>query len=252
MIFKRAVAKLRAQDWTAITIELVIVTVGVLIALAAQQWAEDRSWNQKVEATRAALRFELAEHYDYAVEYRVISPCLLGQIHRLRDRVLASGSTLDSAPLYSEDDGSHYVLRMPGKTYPEDAWDDALSEGTIRSFDPALRRQLAGHYAQFPEMQAMIAENNAAEPAFVALSHRLPLDAAVRYMVIRDLERMRGRVEYLDTLQGQLIENIEKAGMLPSPENAETLTKRYGTYKFCKAHGLPMRSFKDAMKSVPN
>jgi hypothetical protein len=37
MILKRAVAKLRAQNWVAITIELVIVTVGVLIALAAQQ-----------------------------------------------------------------------------------------------------------------------------------------------------------------------------------------------------------------------
>ena len=36
MIFKRAVAKLRAQDWVAISIELVIATVGVIIALAAK------------------------------------------------------------------------------------------------------------------------------------------------------------------------------------------------------------------------
>ena len=40
MIFKRTVAKLRAQNWFAIAIELAIVTLGVLIALAAQQWAE--------------------------------------------------------------------------------------------------------------------------------------------------------------------------------------------------------------------
>ncbi|MCL6699508.1 hypothetical protein LZ496_12025 [Sphingomonas sp. NSE70-1] len=252
MIFKRAVAKLRAQDWTAIAIELVIVTVGVLIALAAQQWAEDRSWNDKVEATRTALRFELAEHYDYAVEYRVIYPCLQAQIYRLRDRVLASGSTLDPAPLYSEEDGSHYVFRMPGKNYPTDAWEAAVSDGTIRSFDPALRRQLAGHYTQLPEMAAMLAEVEANEPAFVALAHRLPLDPAVRYSIIKDIERVRGRFEYLDMVHGQLIENIEKAGMLPTPENAERVTKRYGTYRFCKAHGLPMRSFKDAMQAVPN
>ncbi|MCF2514840.1 hypothetical protein LVY65_07155 [Sphingomonas sp. G124] len=252
MIFKRAVAKLRAQDWVAIAIELVIVTAGVLLALAAQQWAEDRSWDRNVEATRSALRAELAEHYDYAVEYRVIYPCLQAQISRLRDRVLASGSTLDPAPVFSEDYDLHYVLRLPGKIYPADAWEAAVSDGTIRSFDPTLRRQLAGHYALLPEMAEMNAENNAVEPAFVALAHRLPLDPGVRYAIIKDIERIRGRLEYLDMIQGNVIDNIKKAGMLPAPENAERLTKRYGSYKFCKAHGLPMRSFKDAMQAVPN
>lgn len=186
MIFKRAVAKLRAQDWVAILIELLIVTVGVLLALAAQQWAEDRSWSSKVEATRSVLRAELAEHYHYAVEFRVDYPCLQAQIHQLRDRVLASNSTLDPAPLF-EEDGAHYVLRIPIKIYPADAWEAAVSDGTIRSFDPALRRTLAGHYAQLPEMADINGENNAAEPAFVALTHPLPLDPTVRYAIIKTL-----------------------------------------------------------------
>lgn len=80
MIFKRAVAKLRAQDWVAITIELVIVTVGVIIALAAQQWAEKRDWSNTVATDKAALRDELGEHYGYAVEFRVVYPCLQAQL----------------------------------------------------------------------------------------------------------------------------------------------------------------------------
>ena len=94
MIFKRAVAKLRAQDWMAIAIELMIVTLGVLIALAAQQWAEERSWSRKVSSDRAALRDELGEHYGYAVEYRVVYPCLQAQVDRLRDRVRSSAEGL--------------------------------------------------------------------------------------------------------------------------------------------------------------
>ena len=74
----------------------------------------------------------------------------------------------------------------------------------------------------------------------------------VRHSIIKDLERMRGRLEYLDGLNGQLTENIQKAGMTPPSDTAQALTKRYGTYKFCKAHGLPVRSFKDAMQAVPN
>lgn len=252
MIFKRAVAKLRAQDWVAITIELAIVTLGVLIALAAQQWAEGRSWKEKVNATRAALGAELAEHYGYAVEYRVVYPCLQAQIDTLRDRVLGSGSMLNAAPLFSEDDGSEYVLRLPSKIYPTDAWEAAVNDGTIRSFEPSLRRQLAGHYGQLPEMTELQSANNAAEPGLVALTRRLPLDPSVRYLIIKEIEQVRGHLQYLDLLNGQLIENVEKAGMLPPAHAAQAVTERYGTYRFCKAHNLPMRPFREAMQAVAN
>jgi hypothetical protein len=42
MIFKRAVARLRAQDWVAIAIELAIVIVGVLIATQVANWNVER------------------------------------------------------------------------------------------------------------------------------------------------------------------------------------------------------------------
>lgn len=239
------------HGWNAVGWELAIVTLGVIIALAAQQWAGGLDWSGKVGATRKALRAELQEHYGWAVEYRVVYPCLTVQINRLKDRVLASGSTIDPAPLF-EEGVARYVIRLPSKDYPADSWEAAVSDGTIRSFDPALRRRLAGHYVQLLQLREIIWENNAAEPSLVALTHPLPLDPGVRYAIVKDLERMRGRLEYLDDLNGQLIENIQKAGMLPSPETARAVTERYGTFKFCKAHGLPLRPFKDAMQAVPN
>lgn len=42
MIFKRAVANLRAQNWAAITIELVIVIVGVFVGIMAANWNQER------------------------------------------------------------------------------------------------------------------------------------------------------------------------------------------------------------------
>lgn len=42
MIFKRASAKLRAQDWTAISIELAIVVVGVFIGMWVANWNQAR------------------------------------------------------------------------------------------------------------------------------------------------------------------------------------------------------------------
>jgi hypothetical protein len=54
MIFKRTVAKLRAQDWTAISIELAIVILGVFIGTWVADWNQRRS--ERREATGLILR----------------------------------------------------------------------------------------------------------------------------------------------------------------------------------------------------
>jgi len=251
MIFKRAIAKLRAQDWTAITIELVIVTLGVLIALAAQQWANNRSQRNQMDVSMKAVREELAEHYSYAVEYRTVYPCLRAQMDALRKQVLDSGTTLNSVPLYQDED-FRYVIREPSKFYPNDAWLAAINDGTTQRISPRIRRILAGHYGQLPEMEEINKANNDADYGYLALTHPLLLDPTVRYSIMKEIEQERARMEYVDYLNGQVIDYIQSLGMLPPAKDAIKTTERWGTYQFCKAHGLPMRSFKDAMVAVPN
>lgn len=252
MIFKRAIAKLRAQDGTAITIELVIVTLGVLIALAAQQWANNRSQRDQMDVDMKAVRDELAVHYGYAVEYRVVYPCLRAQMDQLRDRVLSSGATLNPARLYRDEDFS-FVIQEPDKLYSNDAWQAAIDDGTTQRISPRMRRILAGHYGQLHELETINQRNTIdADFGYIALTQPLPLDPTVRYLVMKEIEQERARMEYVDYLNGQVIDYIHSLGMLPPPKDAITTTERWGTYQFCKAHGLPMRSFKDAMVAVPN
>ena len=133
-----------------------------------------------------------------------------------------------------------------------DAWDAAISDGLIQRFEPSFRRQLAGHYAQIGSIESLIRANDATEAGLVALSHPLPLEATVRYNLVKEIEQLNGRLDTLDLNFGQEIENIQNVGMLPPAEEAQAVTERYGTYKFCKAHGLPLRPYKEAMQAVPN
>jgi hypothetical protein len=257
MIFKRAVAQLRAQNWVAITIELIIVTLGVLIALAAQQWAEDRSWDGKVKTTQAAIRSELAEHYSYAVEFRVVYPCMQGQLDRLRNRLMSSGDLLEPAPIYREDEQSgsginlDFVLRTPIKYYASDAWEEAINDGVVQRLEPPTRRLFAGYYVSLAEVVRLNAAKDEDTRALVALARPVPLDPSVRYSLLSQIERLSGRLQWLDILNGQVIDTIERMGMIPAPAAARSLTMRFGTYQFCKRHDFPMRSFKEAMQAVP-
>jgi hypothetical protein len=56
MIFKRAIAKLRVQDWAAITIELLIVIVGVFVGTWVANWNQARIERSQTEQMLSELQ----------------------------------------------------------------------------------------------------------------------------------------------------------------------------------------------------
>ncbi len=162
-----------------------------------------------------------------------------------------SGGTLVPAPIYKEID-DEYVLRMPGKFYPTDAWEEAINDGVVQRFEPTIRRHLAGHYAALGSVRNLNSANTESEQSLMAIAHPLPLDPATRHSIVERIEQLSGRMQYLDLMNGQMIDYIQQVGMVPPAAEARRVTERFGTYKFCKAQRLPMRSIKDAMLAVSN
>ena len=240
------------HGWRAVVWELAIVTLGVLIALGAQQWVEERSWRAKVIQSKEAIRDELAKHYSWSVEWRVVAPCLLAQIDTLQQRIERSGDRLDPAPVFTDEAISKFVLRTPSKDYADGAWQAAISDGVAPRFDPKLRSELNDHYTQAATVQDESVKNTEEFTSLQSLKRAIPLDPMVRYTILERLDVLRGRVDFMDLQSGQLIDHIQKVGMVPDAASARRDVERFGTYKFCKAQGVPMRSFADAMKAVPN
>jgi hypothetical protein len=239
------------HGWDAVAWELVIVVVGVLLALLAQQWVSERDDRAKVRQSLDAIRSEVGRHYAWSVEWRATEPCLLAQIDSLEQRVLKSGNELDPAPVYSEANG-HYVLRMPSKEYVASAWQAAQADGVSADFDPRLRTELSSHYEQARLLADHGERNGVDYRRLLVLSEPIPLDPSTRFSILQTLAELRGRVEFVDVLSGQIIDHVQRLKMVPAQSFAQHEVERYGTYQFCKAHGLPMRSLKDAMQAVPN
>lgn len=239
------------NGWPAVWWELAIVTLGVLIALIVQQWADGRAWAGKAEATRAALREELAQHYSWSVEWRAVAPCMLAQIERLRRRVLASGATLEPAPVFRNANFS-FVLRLPSKEYGRSVYEAALADGVMQRFGPDFRRELNSHYAQVDFLEAMTRQNGGDYQELFGLSRAIPLDPGVRFELLRTLDRLAGRIEYMDLLSGQLIDHVANVGMVPAAAGVRHDVERFGTWSFCRGQRLPLRTFRQAMTPVPN
>lgn len=65
MIFRRTVANLRAQNWTAVTIEIGIVIIGVFIGVQAANWNEQRLEKARAERLLGELKPSLASFIDF-------------------------------------------------------------------------------------------------------------------------------------------------------------------------------------------
>ena len=71
------------HGWNAVAWELTIVTLGVLIALGAQQLVDARQWRQKVSVVRQSIMGELANNRARWEENLKAVRCALKEIDRL-------------------------------------------------------------------------------------------------------------------------------------------------------------------------
>jgi hypothetical protein len=111
---------------------------------------------------------------------------------------------------------------------------------------------LSSHYEQIRLIAEHSERNGVDYRRLLTLSRPIPLDPIVRYSLLQTLDELGGRVEFMDLLSGQLIDHIVRLDMVPPANAARKEVERFGTYKYCRQQGLPLRSFAAAMTPVPN
>lgn len=140
MIFKRAVARLRAQDWTAISIELAIVFIGVFLGTQVSNWNQARIERRETERMLTDLRPGLED--------------LIGFFDTVKPYYAVTGAYADEAfagwrrdPRVSD---AHFVIaayqasQVYGLQINAVNWARIFGSDQLRSVsDPDIRRGLA-------------------------------------------------------------------------------------------------------------
>ena len=243
------------HGWRAVGWELAIVTLGVLIALAVQQWAEARSWSAKADVARKALRSELADHHGGAVEWRVVAPCINAQLDGLERRLLASGGTLDPAPLHAEDfygeDPNTFAIRTPSRPYEDSVWQATNGEGVSSFLRDDERLELGSHYNQARVNDAENEQITQLASRLLILTKSIDLDPGVKMSLLQQIEELRGHNLRMIIRTGQLVDHIVKLDMVPPRKRIEAFVAKSGTVKFCREQGHPMLPIAKALIPAP-
>lgn len=232
------------HGWRAVIWELGIVTLGVLIALAAQQWAEALNWRQKVRAADSQLKDEALTNFTFAAEQLVTEPCIQAQLESLRLRLLKSGATLQPAPLFRETFAS-YVFRQPSRTYQNDGWESLIADDTANHVAPGRRRKLATYYSQLAEMRDLGRDNDSAVGRLNAISEPLPFDPATRAGFIELVHDQIYRTRSLSLMALQGMGTLRDLGIAPDDRRVDRFLNNYsGTVRFCRQNKLPLADWR--------
>ena len=81
------------HGWHAVLWELAIVTLGVLIALAAQQMVETLHERRVADQTRFAIRAEFNDNLTSLAKRARATPCVARRLHEVRQIIIGWGKT---------------------------------------------------------------------------------------------------------------------------------------------------------------
>ena len=246
-----------SMGWRAFWSEIVIVVLGVVIALAANEAVQDWSWRNKVEDAEARLRDDVAWTFLWAAEKYVSRPCVDAQLDALARNVLESGQRLKPAPVGSFSNVG-YVVRMPNRPYRFPVWDALVANGTATHLGQDRQAFLGRISDAMAQARVSEAEGRRLFGRLLVMRDPIELDAGVRADLLTQINELRTLTAFEALNAQQRMRTIVDAGSAPRTKVVEAFlhgpgttasgAEFSGTVQFCKAHGLPLADWHDLEK----
>jgi hypothetical protein len=202
--------------------ELVVVVVGVLLALWAQEWAQNQSETKRTEAALVSIRAEARENLSLLMFKRSIDRCLIEREILLRDALLAPRDEWTPIKANALVNGQIDILRDvpmlgvfarqgdPMQTY---AYRSAMTTGALSTLDSKRLEALSQLYANFDQINSEEEKGDKSIRSLAALSHPIRLTSDLRARLLGELysaDRSRFAIRY--ALNNDLSEIMKRIG----------------------------------------
>lgn len=238
-----------AKGVRAFGFEVLVVVVGVLIALGAQEMVTDWSWQNKVAKGEQELRIEQQGNYLYSAEYSTVAPCIDAQIDKIRLHLLDDTKRSTPVPLAL---GSVMggVIVSPYRPRSDGAWQALLSDGTV-SHLPSQRQQAATVLYTLQDMFAVRQDQiRDAITEMRVLAESVRLDDGNRVALLQKLAAMRAKAADNQVFARQTMAITGELGNAPSHEEiAQFLDSGLSrSVQYCRENGLPLGDWQDELK----
>ena len=203
------------NGWRVFAGEVGVIVLGVVIALAAQQFVETLQWREEVRRTEDALTIEIADSVLHANERQIVNRCLSDRLAHLIGRVSSNQGPWNGDPMPLNKSVRAVTIvsatpyRTPNRPWSGDVWEAAQNAGV---FNHMRRERVAAFSKVYARMEGLRKVNEVEHqvfPQLLYLSFDTRLDAAARQQALAGL----GKLDWLNgtiVLDGKmLIEEVK-------------------------------------------
>ena len=220
MLLRRMIEHVKAQNWTAIALDFVIVVVGIWVALMAGQWSQERQ--QRLDLARAErdINDEIAVVYRNAYERLALAPCRKARYAELAALLLTPDPNWPGSPgPYGDGELTKHrvfppALRSSMRPWASLAWETELSKGTLDTMDPERRRLLSSYHDSVTGAAVLQGEIYRIESRLQVLSHPIEMTMSDRLRYYDVLAEADAQSAGLELKAEQIIDQIEQGGLL--------------------------------------
>lgn len=243
-----------SMGWPAFWSEILIVVLGVVIALAANEAVEQWNWRKKVAEAETRLKGDITWVFLWSAEKSVSQPCVDAQLAALNRVVLEGGDALAPMPVLTTL-GPQQVVRMPTRPWRFPVWEALLGDGTASHFSPQ-RQAIMGRISEDMALARVYeAETRVLGGALLVMRDPIALDPTVRMEPLTRINALRSVWQHERLYARQRMRLIADAGNAPSDEVVERFLNAEGKYPpgnnhsgvphFCRTNGLPLADWRD-------
>lgn len=185
--------------------EYIIIVVGVLTALGAEQGVEWLHWRHEVAVADAALRVELHFNGANAFRYIVSWPCERKRLDELSADLRRTTGLWRGQSFVWE--GRRLAFIAPGRGWPRASWEEYKANGAVQHMSEARRRLFGGAYVHVDSAIDWNSDLSHSIADLAILADDLPLTDVTRDRELAAVERARFAGE-LEAASGQQLLDI--------------------------------------------
>ena len=251
-----------SMGWPAFWSEILIVFLGVVIALVANEAVQEWNWRNKVKDAEARLKQDAELLFIWYAEVVVTQPCIGAHLEALGRQVLASGEVLQPVPVHRFNSGISVVVPLPDRPYVFGTWDALGADGTATHFarDRQMHMDTIARSAARARERGL--EGQRLRGRLQVMRDAIPLDPGVRTTLLSDIHHLRILNESVSISAQQQMNRIAEAFGRPEAASAARLDAFFlsgpepraaggfsATVAFCKERALPLAEWKDAINA---
>jgi hypothetical protein len=155
VILRRLARNLREQNWTAITIEFVLLVLGVFMGIQVANWNEARNLQQRRAAALERMHGEIEANIDYLQRRIAVLTRDADARNEAFRRLMANDwAGADPARMATAFDTTGFA---PALSPPKGVYDELISTGMFAELgNPRLRDRISAYYSYIEYVQGQV------------------------------------------------------------------------------------------------